>query len=115
MKHAVVWLGLAVAAGPADLRADNLDEPPKPVATKPAAAPVVPAVRFFPNPVPFTGASADVVAVAATADGKRVAAAGGSTNPPAGFVTVTDVASKTDLLALKLPRLVNSIAFSPDG
>src|SRR4051794_34785648 len=110
MRHAVVWLAVAAAAGLAELRADDPDDP-KPGTVRPAATPEVPPVRFFPNPVPFIVPSPDVFAVAATPDGRRVASAGGTTNPPAGFVTVTDITSKNDLLALKLPRPVNSVAF----
>jgi WD40 repeat protein len=113
MKHAVVFLAVVAAAGLAEMRGD--DPAPPPAAKAVAKAPDGPAVKFSPNPVPLAGVSPDVHAVAATADGKLVAAAGGSSNPTAGFITIFDAATKKELLSVPTRQVVNAVAFSPDG
>src|SRR5207248_9201282 len=105
MRHAVVWLAVVAAAGLAEMRGDDPAPPPAPKAA--AKAPDGPAVKFAQTPTPLAGVSPDVHAVAATADGKLVAAAGGATNPPSGFVTVIDAATKQERLAVPTRQVVN--------
>lgn len=109
MKNAILVLALLIAAGLLGLRTDGADAP--------KAAPAVEAapVRFAPNPVPLFGTPVTVAAVSPTADGKRAALAGGSVNPPAGFVAVLEIASKKELFSLRLSQSATSVAFSPDG
>src|SRR5262245_60767046 len=108
MKHLFLvafTAGLLVLGAQAD---DPKTDPPK---ATPVERP--PAIRFAPNAVPISGASPDVLAVAVTADGKRIATGGGTTNPMTGFLSVLDAETKKDLLALDLARPVNAVGFSP--
>src|SRR5215471_4080261 len=110
MKHALLWLAAGLTAG-LTVGVGRPDEPKTPTPAKS----LPPAMRFAPTPVAISGANVDVFAVAVTADGKRIATAGGAANPQSGFVSVLDVETKKDRLALKLARPVNAVAFSPDG
>src|SRR5438552_304805 len=114
MRHAMVWLGVVVAAWLVDLQAQ--DPVPVPKKGQPAkGAPSGLGVRFSGSPVAVTGVTSTVMAVAVTPDGKHVASAGGSITagtPTTGFVSLLDAETKKEQLGLKLTRQATSVAFS---
>ncbi len=112
MKPALVGLALIVAMGLLSAQQDVPKETKSPVVP---TEQVAPALRFNPTPTVVVGASGDALAIAVSADGKRVVSAGGSFNPSTGFINVIETQSKKELLSLRLPRPFNSVDISPDG
>lgn len=106
MKHSITAVSLFTAMGLLAARQE-----PTPTVAK--ADP--PAVRFSPNALAVAGASGDVLAISVSSDGKRIASIGGTFNPDTGFVNVIETGSKKELLSLRLPRLYNSVAITPNG
>jgi WD40 repeat protein len=106
--------GFALIVGMGFLVAQQ-DAPKKSEAPAVAKAPGVPAIRFNPTSTAVAGASGDTVAISASADSKRIASVGGSSNPASGFVSVMEVPSKKELLSVRLPRQLTSVGISSDG
>lgn len=77
--------------------------------------------RFHLWPTEIVGGSGNTVELAVSADGKRIASIGGPSPPfplffyPPAFVSVTDTASKKELLSLQMVRKPVSVGISPDG
>jgi WD40 repeat protein len=109
MKHFLALTALGTALG---LLAAQQDAQEKSKAPEAAKAPSEPPPRFNPNAAAVLVSNV-TIAVAVSADGKRVASVGGSIN--SGFASVIDVASKKELLATSFPKQFSSVGISPNG
>src|SRR5262249_18403780 len=98
---------------PADDAAPQKQAPPAPPAA-PAAPPRPEALFFEPRPVTLQVPPLIMQCVALSPDGRPAAAACGTQNT-AGEVRVWDRATGQAPLALREPRGVRCVAFSPDG
>jgi len=86
------------------------------VEKKPVVEQEHPLTRFNPAPTPIVGAKSEVLAIAASADGKRIATIiGNSPNTAPVSVSVIETDSKKQLLSVNASRPFQSIGISPDG
>ncbi len=111
MKYFLAGFALIVTAGMLVSQQDG-PEKDKSAVPKPQR---VPAIRFNPNSTAIVGASGDTIAVAVSADGKRIASIGNALNPSSGYLSVIEVPSKKELLSIRVSRPTNSVGISPDG
>src|SRR5579872_638508 len=114
MKHLLSLFGMFVAMGFMTAQQEPA-APKKGKAPVPAAGQVSPGIRFNPTAQAIVGAGGDALAIALSADGKRLASVGGSFNPSSGFLSVLDMTSKKELQSIRLPRPYQSVDISPDG
>ena len=112
MKQLLTGLAMVAAVGFLAAQQEPPQKPKTPLAAKENGPPTI---RFNPTATLIAGAGGDTFSIAVSADGKRVASAGGAYNPALGFINVVDVQSKKELLSLNLIRHPNSIGLSPDG
>jgi WD40 repeat protein len=116
MKQALVGLAMFVAMGLLSAQQPVPKDAPKETKAQIVATEqLLPAIRFNSTPAVIEGARGDALAIAVSADGKRVVSVGGSFNPSTGYVNVIDVPSKKEILSTRLPRPYNSVGISPDG
>ena len=112
MRHAAIVAGLVCLAGLLHVHAVGQDTPPQPPKKK---ANDPPPIRFSQTPTQVTGVSVNILGVAVSPDGKRIAIAGGSSDSSAGFISILDPDTKKETTLVKLSRVGASVEFSADG